>query len=252
MKRRDFLGGMAFLSVCPLCARVARGAEGTGWSYEGKTGPANWGALDEANGACSLGFQQSPVDIAGAIEADLPPLVPEWKPGGAIVNTGQTIQIDVPEGSRLMRGERVFRLLQYHFHAPSEHTVEGRSFPMEVHFVHQDSQSGALGVLGVFLAPGDANKTFARLAASFPLQEGEAAAVETDADPNGLLPKTLAYWTYAGSLTTPPCTEIVEWMVVRAPLPVASEDIARFTALYPTNARPVMATNRRFILASRG
>jgi carbonic anhydrase len=249
MERRSFLKGIAVLGVCPLCAGGAVAAEGAHWSYEGHAGPEHWGELDKANAACSAGSQQSPLDISGATKAEIPAIVTEWKAGAAtIVNNGHTIQVNMPAGSRLVRGDKAFDLLQFHFHAPSEHHVEGKSFAMEAHFVHKHAESGGLGVLGVFLVPGAANAAFAALAAAFPASEGEAPLAA--ADPAGLLPADLGYWTYAGSLTTPPCSEVVEWMVAKAPVEVAEADIEKFTALYAMNARPVLPANRRFILSS--
>src|SRR5262249_17245586 len=151
-----------------------------------------------------------------------------WAKGdGEIVNNGHTIQINMPAGSKLTRGDKTYELLQFHFHAPSEHLIDGKSFPMEAHFVHK-AESGSLGVLGVFFKPGAANATFAGLAAAFPAEEGEKAAAK-GVDPSSMLPKTLGYWAYEGSLTTPPCSEIVDWMVAKEPIEVAADDIAKFT-----------------------
>jgi carbonic anhydrase len=248
MERRNFVKGLVALGVCPLCASVAA-AEGAHWAYEGEAGPDHWGALGEENAACSVGSQQSPLDIMGATRAELPQLAIAWQKGGTIVNNGHTIQVNTAPGSTLTRGDKVYDLVQFHFHAPSEHMIEGQSFPMEAHFVHKHAETGGLGVLGVFLSPGAANATFAAIAAAFPAEEGGEGAVG-DLDPAGLLPATLGYWAYEGSLTTPPCSEIVDWMVAMLPMEVAAEDIARFTDLYPMNARPVLTANRRFILAS--
>ncbi|GLS35506.1 carbonate dehydratase [Mesorhizobium tianshanense] len=250
MQRRNLIGGFITLGACAICARPGFADEGVHWSYQGKSGPEHWGALDGANAACSAGAQQSPLNLTGAIKADIPQIGIDWKAGGGtIVNNGHTIQINVPEGSTLTRGGRTFDLLQYHFHAPSEHLVEGKTFPMEVHFVHKNRESGGLGVLGVFLTPGAKNEALASLAAAFQAEAGGVALVE-DVDPNGLLPASLDYWSYEGSLTTPPCSEIVDWMVAREPLQVGAADIEKFTALYPMNARPALAPNRRFILTT--
>ncbi|TIO28622.1 MAG: carbonate dehydratase, partial [Mesorhizobium sp.] len=174
-------------------------------------GPEHWADLDKENFVCSAGTQQSPININSAVKADIPHIAIGWhKGGGNMVNNGHTIQINMPQGSTLTRGDRVYELVQFHFHAPSEHHVAGKSFPMEVHFVHKDTQSGTLGVLGVFLTPGATNASFAALAAAFPeLPNGEVTIDEVN--PNWLLPASLGYWTYEGSLTTPPCTENVEW-----------------------------------------
>ncbi|PBB11862.1 carbonate dehydratase [Mesorhizobium loti] len=250
MHRRSLIKGFVALGACPICAEAAAAA-GTHWGYAGPAGPEHWGDLDKTNFVCSAGTQQSPVDIKGAVKADIPHIAIGWhKGGGRMVNNGHTIQINLPQGSTLTRGDRVYELLQFHFHAPSEHHVAGKSFPMEAHFVHKDTDSDTLGVLGVFLASGATNASFAMLAAAFPATSGEEAAVD-EVDPNGLLPASLGYWTYEGSLTTPPCTENVDWMVATEPVEVDPADIKRFTLLYPRNARPIRSANRRFILGLR-
>jgi carbonic anhydrase len=249
MERRTFIRGLALIGLCPLCAPSGFATEGAHWSYEGETGPDHWGALGADNAACSAGSQQSPLDIRGAVKADIPAIALDWKKSkGEVVNNGHTIQVNMPAGNRLSRGGKSYEMLQFHFHAPSEHLVHGKAFPMEVHFVHKDAASGALGVLGVFIAPGSANDAFASLAAAFPAEEGAKAPLEID--PNALLPKGLAYWAYEGSLTTPPCSEIVDWVVAKQPIEVAAADIARFTGLYAHNARPALQANRRYILSS--
>ncbi|WEX73881.1 carbonic anhydrase [Sinorhizobium numidicum] len=249
MERRDFIKRLALLAACPLCVKTAYAAEGVHWSYEGEAGPEHWGSLSNENSACSSGSQQSPLDIRGAIKADIPDLALNWKSGGTILNNGHTIQVKAAPGGTLRRGDKPYELVQYHFHAPSEHLVEGKSFPMEVHFVHKHAETGALGVLGVFLVPGAANATFASLAAAFPQKAGEETALP-DVDPSGLLPASLKYWAYEGSLTTPPCSEIVDWTVAQDPIEVDAADIERFTALYSMNARPALVSNRRYILSS--
>ncbi|ULJ74387.1 carbonic anhydrase [Rhizobium gallicum] len=249
MERRHFLRGLALLAACPLCTKTTFAAEGVHWGYEGDAGPEHWGSLSKENNACSVGQQQSPLGHRGAIKADIPDLVPDWKSGGTILNNGHTIQVKAAPGGTLRRGARTYELVQYHFHAPSEHLVEGKAFPMEAHFVHKHAETGALGVLGVFLVPGPSNAVFSNLAAAFPHKPGEEAAI-AGVDPSGLLPSTLGYWAYEGSLTTPPCSEIVDWMVAMHPVEVDADDIKKFTALYSMNARRVLVTNRRYILSS--
>jgi carbonic anhydrase len=226
-------------------------ADDAHWSYEGEAGPDHWGALAKENAACSAGGQQSPVDIIGTTEAQLSELKFAWlKGGGRMVNNGHTIQLNVPAGSTLSVGDTRYELVQFHFPGPSEHLLEGKHFAMEAHFVHKRDGGGGLGVVGVFLVAGGSNAAFAAIAAAFPQEKGEEADAPASADPNGMLPQSLKYWKYEGSLTTPPCTEVVDWMVLTDPIRVAKADVNRFQALFPMNARPVQPANRRFILHS--
>lgn len=246
MDRRHLIKGFAAQGVCLICAAAAR-ADGAHWGYTGQVGPEHWADLDRKNFVCSAGTQQSPIDITDAVKADIPRISVDWHKGPCkLVNNGHTIQINTPGGSTLTRGDRTFELIQFHFHTPSEHRIAGKSFPMEAHFVHKDTKSDSFGVLGVFLRPGATNASFASLAAVFPARPG--ASMAADIDPSGLLPASLSYWTYEGSLTTPPCTESVEWMLAKEPVEVDAADIARFVSLYPHNARPIRSPNRRFIL----
>lgn len=136
MHRRQALKIFAGLALCPLCASTGFAAE-THWSYEGATGPDKWGSLDAANGMCSTGTQQSPVDIAGPISSRQPPLNIRWsKRPETIVNNGHTIQLNFPAGDTLNVGDRTYGLVQFHFHHPSEHLADGKAFAMEAHFVH--------------------------------------------------------------------------------------------------------------------
>ena len=251
MDRRTFLRGLTLLSLCPICARHGLASEGAHWSYEGKTGPDHWASLDTNYAACGKGSQQSPVNIEGSIQAKLPDLKVSWKKtsGAKIVNNGHTIQLNVPPGSTLATGDDKYEMTQFHFHAPSEHLIGGKNFAMEAHFVHQKASNAGLGVLGVFLVEGEANPVFGQLADAFPKDAGnEAAAPEID--PSDLLPRSMAYWKYEGSLTTPPCSEVVDWIVCQQPVPAARTEIAKFTALYAMNARPAQQIDRRLILQS--
>ncbi|WEX11973.1 carbonic anhydrase family protein [Chelativorans sp. AA-79] len=248
MERRLFIKSLMAFGGCAACAGIAFADEE--WGYDGAEAPKHWGELDPHNLACATGSQQSPLDIAGEIAAKLPKLELDWEESdGTMVNNGHTIQIDVPAGSALDRDGEVYELKQFHFHTPSEHHVKGRAFPMEAHFVHQNRETGSFGVLAVFFAAGAANEAFARLARTFPAHRDDSVLVD-DFDPRGLLPGSLDYWLYEGSLTTPPCSEDVDWIVLKEPLRVSEEDIARFRAIIPHNARPIVLPHRRFILSS--
>jgi carbonic anhydrase len=147
MNRRHALKALAGLALCPLCPPSGFAAEAAHWSYEGGNGPAKWGDLDAASKVCAIGAQQSPIDIVAPIKSQLPPLKISWgKSADTIVNNGHTIQLNFAEGSTLAVGNAKYKLLQVHFHRPSEHMVGGKSYPMEAHFVHR-ADSGALAVV---------------------------------------------------------------------------------------------------------
>ncbi len=249
MHRRQALKLLAGLSLCPLCPQRGFGADAH-WSYEGSDGPAKWGDLDAANRACSAGVQQSPIDIGETIRAQLSPLRIIWdKRADTIVNNGHTIQLNIGETSVLGYGNANYRLLQFHFHHPSEHLIAGKSFRMEMHFVHANP-AGSLAVIGVLMAAGRANAVFNKIVLTMPDKEGPAVMADRAINPNGLLPAARSYYRYSGSLTTPPCSETVDWLLLTEPIQVADADIARFAKLFPMNARPVQKANRRFVLRS--
>ena len=250
MNRRHALKALAGLALCPLCAQPGFAAEGAHWSYEGDGGPAKWGDLDAANKVCAIGSQQSPIDIGATVKSRLPVLKLNWAKGAdTIVNNGHTIQLNFAEGSTLKLGDTTYKLVQVHFHRPSEHQIGGKNFPMEAHFVHR-ADSGGLAVVGVLMAEGRPNAAFGKIVATMPAKEGPAVKADAAIHPGALLPAKLSYYRYEGSLTTPPCSEVVEWLVLTNPVQVAASDVASFAKLYPMNARPVQRDNRRFVLVS--
>ncbi len=249
MDRRHALKLFAGLALCPVC-KPALAAEGAHWSYEGAGGPAKWGDLDAANKVCAIGAQQSPIDIEKSIRSQLPPLGLRWgKSADTIVNNGHTIQLNFAEGSTLTLGDTKYKLLQVHFHRPSEHTIAGKNFPMEAHFVHR-AESGGLAVVGVLMAEGRPNAAFSEIVKTMPAAEGPPVKASPSINPKAMLPRHLGYYRYSGSLTTPPCSELVEWLLLEAPIQVAAADVAAFAKLYPMNARPVQKDNRRYVLRS--
>jgi carbonic anhydrase len=248
--RRDFIKALALAAMCPVCAGAARAAAGPHWSYEGAAGADKWGKLSKDYLTCSTGTRQSPLDIVEPVKADLPKLTVAYKPDVAeVVNNGHTIQINVPKGSTLTAGPKTYGLVQFHFHRPSEHLIAGKSSAMECHFVHLDAQGG-LGVLGVMMSEGAANAAFATIVDVMPKKEGSTKSGLAGIDPNALLPAGRGYYKYAGSLTTPPCSEDVDWMLLTDGIPAAAADVAKFAALFPLNARPAQKGFRRFVLQS--
>jgi carbonic anhydrase len=250
MNRRHVVNAFAVLALCPLYAPAVSAAKAPHWSYEGHGGPSKWGRLAAVNKVCAVGTQQSPVDIVASTKADLPKLDIAWgSTVDTIVNNGHTIQVNAGEGSTLTVGDEKYKLVQFHFHRPSEHKIDGKSFPMEVHFVHATA-SGALGVVGVLMTAGKPNATFSKIVATMPAKAGAPVKADAAIDPNGMLPAGRSYFSYAGSLTTPPCSETVSWMLLTDPIEVDESDIAAFAKLYAMNARPAQRINRRFVLKS--
>jgi carbonic anhydrase len=250
MDRRGMLKALTGVALCPLCAKVGLASEGAHWSYEGAHGPDHWGELDPASRVCAVGAQQSPIAIDASIEAQLPPLRISWaRKADTIVNNGHTIQLNFDNGGTLVAGSDNYSLVQFHFHHPSEHLVHDHGFPMEVHFVHR-AASGSLGVVGVLMAIGKTNPVFAKIAATMPKAAGEPVKSDPGIDPNGLLPSGRGYYAYEGSLTTPPCSEIVNWMLLTDPIEVGEADVDAFAKLFPMNARPAQKLDRRFVLHS--
>lgn len=247
MHRRRVLKLFAGLAACPLCASSGFASE---WGYQGAHGPDHWGDLDTASKVCGVGSQQSPVDIAASVDADLPPLDFAWTDHAhTIVNNGHTIQVDMADGSNLTVGQQHYKLVQFHFHRPSEHLIGGQSFPMEVHFVHQ-AESGGIGVVGVLMTVGRSHPVFNKIVTTMPTSAGGSVKAPAGVDPSALLPQGHSYYAYAGSLTTPPCSEVVSWMLLTDSIEVAAADVEAFAKLYPMNARPAQKVNRRYVLRS--
>ncbi|MBI1204713.1 MAG: carbonate dehydratase [Rhodopseudomonas sp.] len=250
MNRRHALKALAGLALCPLCASTGFAAEGAHWSYEGDHGPAHWGDVDAASKVCSVGSQQSPINIESSIKSNLAPLQISWRnKADMIVNNGHTIQINTPAGDGLKVGADSYELLQFHFHHPSEHLIAGKNYPMECHFVHRN-KAGGLAVVGVLMTAGKANAAFAQIAAAMPDKAGDPIKMKAGVDMTKLLPGKRGYYRYSGSLTTPPCSEVVNWLLLREPITVAKADIDAFAKLFPMNARPPQKIDRRFVLMS--
>lgn len=247
--------GATAAAACPVCLTSLARAEGAAehsaphWSYEGEGAPENWGNLSSDFRVCNLGLQQSPIDLASSTRAEMTPIPVFWSNGQySILNNGHTIQVNCKQSGSIAIEGHDFELLQFHIHHPSEHKLGGRSFDLEVHFVHKSEQHG-LAVLGVFLKPGMTNAALQPVFAAMPSEAGQEAPLG-GLDLNAMLPATRGYFRYKGSLTTPPCGEVVTWTVFKDPVEASSDQIAKFAAMFPMNARPVQPLNRRFLLES--
>ncbi len=253
VQRRTLLTGLAASVMCPICLGRGVAAEEAAhekhWTYEGEEGPAHWGELKPDFKSCAIGMQQSPINLAQPTHADLSKLDIEWSEVPlTVVNNGHTIQVSVPAGNTVAEaGGEKFTLKQFHFHHPSEHLLDGTAYAMEVHFVHLNAAGNAAIVLGAFIVPGDENATLKEIWAHLPKEAGEIKT-DTKINPLALLPEDHDRFRYEGSLTTPPCSEIIHWNVFRHAITASEAQIKQFADLFPNNARPTMPLNRRFLL----
>ncbi|WP_280151482.1 carbonic anhydrase family protein [Piscinibacter sp. XHJ-5] len=242
------------LVAAALCsaASFAASPAAAHWEYRGTHGAAHWATLDSAYEACAKGKTQSPIDIRNATPAALPALEFSYgRVAPSIVNNGHTIQVNVPPGQVLRIGEHAYNLVQFHFHTPSEEHVNGKASAMVAHFVHRDAEGG-LAVVAALIQPGKANPGFEAVLSHLPARAGETLTVEgLELDLAALLPAGHRYYDFEGSLTTPPCSEKVQWMVLTEPVTVSPQAIRGFRKLYSSNARPVQPLNGRLVRVSQ-
>lgn len=220
------------------------------WAYQGEGGPQAWGQLKSEFSTCANGKRQSPIDIREGLKLQLEPVQFNYLPSALqVIDNGHTVQVNVGEGNHIEVSGRRYDLLQFHFHRPSEERIDGRQFDMVAHLVHKDAD-GRLAVVAVLLNRGAAQPLIQTVWNNLPLEKNEAQPVRQPVDLNALLPAERSYYTYMGSLTTPPCTEGVLWMVMKTPVQVSAEQIGIFSRLYPMNARPIQAASGRMIKES--
>ena len=213
----------------------------THWGYRSENGPAKWSALDDKFQLCGAGKQQSPIDISKSVGGNVTAVAFNYKSGPAtVVNNGHTVQVNVARGNRLQIGDRVYRLVQFHFHTPSENTVNGLHYPMETHLVHADA-NGRLAVVALMVRAG--RKGILDHLPQ-PSRSGEKVNAGT-VDPSELLPASKHHFVFKGSLTTPPCSEGVDWFVMKQPIEADRATIARFYSILGANNRPTNPLNGR-------
>lgn len=230
------------------------------WDYEAE-GPAKWSTLSKDWAMCGEGKAQSPIDIQNASTSKLPPLTADFKPAelkivhhehmADAINNGHTIQVNYSEGDTLTIADEKYALKQYHFHGPSEHTVNGKHSPMEMHMVHQAADK-KLAVISVLINEGKTNTAFEPVWGNLPTaksQENHFANIKVDV--NQLLPAERTTYRYEGSLTTPPCSEKVSWIVFTNPIELSSAQIGKFTSIIKANNRPTQGLNGRTIATDK-
>lgn len=221
----------------------------THWGYTGVAGPEHWGDLDPRFASCKGGKQQSPVDLTGFVHSELRAIDFHYRPGGSDEsNNGHTIQIDYDPGSTITLDGHDYELKQFHFHAPSENHFNGKAFPMEAHLVHADAD-GNLAVVAVMFEEGAENSALVNPWRAIPQHVGTRVHLAIKASADDLLPEARNYYRFDGSLTTPPCTEGVLWLVMTDPVTASAEQIDTFAQVmgHPNN-RPVQPLNARVIL----
>ena len=246
--QKKFIG--VFVLTAGLCtsAVVVSGGK-LHWTYSGYEGPEHWGELDVEFSTCSTGKNQSPINLTGMIEGDLSPINIDYKAGGhEILNNGHTIQINYAPGSTITVNGHTGELNQFHFHAPSENTIEGHSYPMEAHFVHAD-KIGSLAVIAVLFKEGKVNTELEKAWAHMPGHAGEQHSLSSKVDANVLLTGDNNYYRFNGSLTTPPCSEGVLWLVMKQINTASKKQLEAFVqTMHQPNNRPVQPLNARIIV----
>jgi carbonic anhydrase len=228
------------------CAVIAAGS--SHWTYTGSDGPVNWAKLTSEFQGCN-GKNQSPVDLTGFIEAELKPIKISYQAGGnEILNNGHTVQVNYAAGSSILVDGINFELKQFHFHAPSENHINGKSYPMEMHLVHAD-KDGNLAVVALMFEEGAENKELAKIWPSIPADVDAKNSLTSPFAVAPLLPTNHDYYRFDGSLTTPPCTEGVRWLVLKKPVSVSQKQVEAFAhVIHHANNRPIQAINARTIL----
>lgn len=230
---------------------ISASAYASHWSYQGEGAPEHWGQLDEAYKTCQSGMYQSPINIDSTTKALLSPLDAHYIDGPVtLTNNGHTIQASEKADTRdsITLDKETWTLQQFHFHAPSENTVHGKKYAMEMHLVHKNAD-GDLAVVAVMFNEGAANPELDKLWGVMPGKVDQNVTINSNLDLNKLLPEDKTYWRFSGSLTTPPCSEGVIWIVLKQPLTVSAQQLAKFShTLHHENSRPVQPLHGRVVI----
>jgi len=223
--------------------------EGHHWGYTGHNSPESWASLSPKNKMCGLGKNQSPINIITTLHTDGDKLKISYNGSSdSIIDNGHTIEVKMGDNNTFRLHGMIFSLKQFHFHSPSENRINGKSFPLEAHFVHTD-KDGNLAVVAVMFEYGKENKTLAKIWNTMPAKEGEENKLNLKEVASELLPKSMEHYYFNGSLTTPPCTEGVRWIVLRNPVTVSKEQVEKFLKVMKhTNNRPVQPLNARVVV----
>lgn len=252
LTNRSIAVSALFLLITTNPARVAAEDPTHEWAYGGEHGPQHWGDLKAEFASCTTGHRQSPIDIQKTEKADLPSMAFDYKPSSLrIIDNGHTIMASYDAGSSIRVGDAKYQLKQFHFHRPSEETIHGEASDMVAHLVHADAE-GHLAVVAVLLEYGKENALIRELWKHIPKEKGKETILEAvKINVADLLPKDRGYYTFEGSLTTPPCSEGVTWFVLKQPVPISADEVAAFSKVYPQNARPTQPLQERVVRETR-
>jgi carbonic anhydrase len=248
--RNQFVAAITFSAL--WLALAGGGQEQHVWDYGTEHGPNHWGQLRPDYALCMNGHHQSPIDIRNPQKADLPSIEFDYKPSPlSIIDNGHSIQINYAPGSFISVGGKKYELKQFHFHRPSEEMIDGKTYEMGLHLVHADEQ-GKLAVVAVLLERGKDNPLIHELWNDLPKEkEKEEKLSNVEINASRLLPANRGYYTFSGSLTTPPCSEDVTWYILKQPVTVTEAEIERFSKLYRNNERPPQPLYDRVVMESK-
>jgi carbonic anhydrase len=252
---RSGLGTIIFCSILAAGTPAATAADAVPhhWSYSGDTGPAHWASEDESFATCGVGKQQSPIDIEKSVQKDLPAIKFAYQPTPLkVTDTGHSFQVNAAAGSGgITVGDEHYDFVQIHFHEPSEERIHGHRYAMVAHIVHKNAK-GELAVVAVLINKGKTNSFLRPVFDNFPAGGTQDSLVPAaTVNVTDLLPTSQGYFTFAGSLTTPPCSEHVRWFVLKTPVEASEQQLNQFGARYRGNARPTQKLNGRTIEESK-
>lgn len=239
----------SILGLCLTLGLAGSAMAQTHWGYQGDYAPENWGKMSDAQ-TCSTGKTQSPIDIFDSkTNHKLPPLKFDYRHADIkqIVDNGHSLQFNFDSNSNLTYNNKTYTLVQFHAHEPAEHTINGIRYPLELHFVHQATDHSNL-VVAVFVQEGQQNSYFEKLSVFKKLAKNGSENTDIIFNPEHLYPHNHSYYRYTGSLTTPPCSEPVTWILFRQPITLSKAEIAEIAQYLPkNNNRPVQPLNNRII-----
>ncbi|MFQ5507857.1 MAG: carbonic anhydrase [Leptospirillia bacterium] len=246
MNKRILIAVAAYFALAAT-AWAGSGGHGSHWGYTGEAGPSHWGDLNDDYHVCKEGMKQSPINIDSATHRDKVSLAMNYKATAvSVLNNGHTIQVNYEPGSSMTVDGKTYNLLQFHFHSPSEHTYKGNPYPLEAHLVHK-ADDGSLAVVGVFFKEGAENPLLSKVWSAMPKKAGETMKGMGAVNIADVLPNPKAYWNYSGSLTTPPCSEGVNWFVMDKSIQASKAQIEQFLGVIHENARPVQPYHGRSV-----